>query len=222
MSSYLILKVISLLVLVVILIIVLFSISIAKDKRNQRNVNVSSKDSFSEDRQEETRGITMINADSGVVVEFWTDIRIDVDVRILLSEILHGLVLKSEEPIARAIAEYYEDKRIYAKNPSVKIIPGKGVIGGGPMFVGNFYEPTYAEDHLIQLLGCRLLDMSFLVGNRLMMKDFGVEIPENVLQKAEEFESKSRKTVFFAGCGENSGGKILAVLAVADNILSQI
>ncbi len=184
------------------------------NKRNQRNVNVSSKDSFPEERQEVTRhGVTMINADSGEVVGLWVE-ELVPDVRILLSEILHGLVSKSVHPVARAIAEYYKNKGISAKNPVVKNKPGKGIIGGGPMFVGNFYESTDAEDDLKQLLGSSLLGMTFLVGNSLLMKDFGIEIPEFLSRKVKEFESEARTTVFFAGKGENSGGKILAVLAV--------
>ncbi len=132
---------------------------------------------------------TLTVGDPEVTDEFW-----DVPDNSTLKSILGGMECLSQHPIAEAIAKHYK----HANVSDIETLPGMGITCTYPM-------PTAENKTDIQ--------KTFYAGSLSLIKQKGIQIPEPIALKAEEYEAQAKSTVYFA-----DKERVLAIMAVADKI----
>ncbi len=115
-----------------------------------------------------------------------TDVEwVSSDVRV--KEILASLEKQSEHPLAEAVVQHLGNlKEVQVTN--FESITGKGA------------KASYENE-------------IYLVGNRKLLDESGVEIPQQLVQKANLWSQKSKTVIWFA-----DSKKALAVIAIADKV----
>lgn len=103
--------------------------------------------------------------------------------------ILLSIESKSEHPLADAVAAYLQQQGVApAVSGEFDSITGLGVKG-------------------------KLDGEEYLVGNRRLLENYSVLLPEELQKKAEDYEQHGNTVVFFAG-----SRRVLALIAIADQV----
>ena len=96
---------------------------------------------------------------------------------------------RSEHPLAQAIVRHAEKLGIKPPEPErFEVLTGRGVVA-------------------------ELGGHSIAIGNRLLMKELGVELPEEVEQKLQELEGEAKTAMLVS-----ADGKLAGIIAVADRL----
>ncbi|GAB4041269.1 heavy metal translocating P-type ATPase [Spirosoma gilvum] len=110
-----------------------------------------------------------------------------------LQAILYAMESRSEHPLAEAITTNILDKQ------SVELDSFKSVTGQGVM-------ASYQ-------------DMHYLVGNRSLLSEHQIDLPENLAQQATELQQQAKTVTFFAQLKDDQRN-VLAIIAIADPVKS--
>ncbi len=104
--------------------------------------------------------------------------------------LLHGIEKSSDHPLAAPVVRYLEDSGIESISEQVNVesITGKGI-------------RAFAEEN------------EFLVGNKILMDEHGIEIDEDLLSVSEKWQKEAMSVSFFS-----DKTKVLSVISISDKI----
>jgi Cu2+-exporting ATPase len=107
----------------------------------------------------------------------------------LLKQVLFGIELQSEHPLAEAVCRYLQQEGVEAVPiQSIKTITGKGVV-------------AYFNQH------------RYLVGNQGLLKDFDVNVDDKTRERMLNWQNQAKTVVFFS-----EDTKIVGALAISDRV----
>ncbi len=108
-----------------------------------------------------------------------------------LKSVLLGMEMKSEHPLAEAIASSLKSENIQSVNlESFESITGRGV------------SAVFENER-------------FVAGNEQLIAESGIKLSEKDIETAKNLQEQAKTVIFFGG-----NGRILAILAIADQIKS--
>jgi len=104
-------------------------------------------------------------------------------------EVLLSMEIQSEHPLAQAVVAYLHEKEVKSINlDHFESITGRGVTA-------------------------RLKDSTFFVGNRKLIEEKNIQLPESISALSEEWQSEAKTVIYFS-----NEKTVLAMIAIADKI----
>jgi Cu2+-exporting ATPase len=104
-------------------------------------------------------------------------------------DVMLSMETQSEHPLAQAIADYLKEKGARPLSiPSFESITGRGVTA-------------------------RFDNKNFLLGNRKLIEEKNIQLPENISLLADEWQAEAKTVIYFS-----NNEKVLAIIGIADKI----